>query len=242
MFEYEGPARVAASPERIAAYEDARTSCTPTEDVRRLVSRHLDAAIGHLPVLTGSLSLDDLSSLEPGHYVATERLSSKLLSYLPSCRPDGEVGIVRIGGKRILTVSDVEQVSLPEELASLQGRRLFGLDFHSHPGNDAGSRQPSVFDLSAVECTVDGYAYIACEAGLVEFHRPGPLPGGYSSTLDSGRAWAHWIREDLKLNEASYNRIGGWELKSRFYEEFFGMHTIPWSDSRKIEKIWKEKG
>jgi len=110
---------------------------------------------------------------------------------------------------------------------------------HSHPGDDPGSEQPSDDDIFLLDTTIDNSQYIISNAGLIEYHLPENLPGGYpaSETYNLHPAWRHWIVNDLKLSEAEYVKKGGWELRKEFYEKFYGMRTIPWDYTMEIEAI-----
>ena len=108
---------------------------------------------------------------------------------------------------------------------------------HSHAGLGPDIEQPSYHDLYQLNSSTDGYNYIINKNGLVEFHLPEQLPGGFTHLFEQQEAWTYWITQELKLTEDEYEKIGGWELKKQFYELYFGLRSIPWDDEEAIERI-----
>lgn len=126
---------------------------------------------------------------------------------------------------------------LPNTLASIQHSRVFQFDLHSHPGEEALAYVPSIEDGSFLDSTVDGKLHISAKAGLVELSLPQSLPGGFKNLYEIHQAWALWITEDLKLNEAGFERIDGLVLMNQFFRTFFTLRIIPWQNSSEIETL-----
>lgn len=213
------------------------------EDLRKAVRSNLDATVDLIsPLPTPDITLSSLEGLKPGTYALKQRPSVELLRQLTEYKNgSGEVGLICINGKWLISLNESLNTHLPNILTAIQHDGIFQADIHSHPGDDPGSEQPSDDDIFKLDSTIDGRNYILSRAGVIEFQRPRDLPGGYTKIHDAHKAWTYWIRKELKLTEDKFDKRGGWELKRKFYETFFRLRVIPWENISEIEEILSSK-
>ena len=213
-------------------------SCS-RDEIKEAVLNHLEATLDLIPGLPiGELNLKNLEQIDSGTYTLNERPPLAFIKELPKFKGGkAEVGLFCIQGKWLIFIGEKLEINLPVILASVNSEGIFQLDMHSHPATHPSAEQPSGYDIPELESTIDGYNYLIGEKGLIEFHLPAKLPGGYSKIYDHSKAWEYWILEELKLFEDEFNERGGRKLKRQFYENFFGLRIIPWENEEEIKRV-----
>jgi hypothetical protein len=208
-------------------------------ELRDAVLNNLGETINLIPLLPlDSIDLESLETVAPGTYRLYQRPDFDLLRELPLfAEGKREVGVFCIYGNWMITLGDGLRIDLPDTLKSIERDRLFQLDMHTHPGTDPGTEQPSDEDIHKLNSTIDGYQYIFNGKGILEYHLPHQMPGGFTDPIDVGRAWEYWVVQELGLSQEEYEEVGAWEVKRQFFEHFFGLKQIPWEDRSKIEAI-----
>jgi len=193
---------------------------------------------------TEQLSLSILEVLTPGTYRLSQRPSVSLLQQFPEFkRGNAEIGIACLDGNWIMAVGDTDtlRVSWDNSVSVFERHHLFQTQMHSQPGSDQRAFQPSDPDLLSLKDTINGVEYLITRAGLITYHMPDRLPGGFTSLNNLTASWEHWILKDLQLNERKFNKRGGDSWRQEFLEKFFGLRTIPWDSVDEIDQLLASK-
>ena len=209
-----------------------------TDELRDAVIHNIDDVLESIPeVDIERFDKETFERFPEGTYRLTKCPDAEMLSSKDIYGVKIEIGIHKINGYYLLTITHDLETRLPEYLSVLNGNGMFSLDLHSHPSGGEGSEQPAEGDIFQLGNSRDGRCCIISEKGLKVFSKPKNLPGGFKSYLEAEPAWRYWITQDLKISEEEFEKRGAWNLKREFYEKFFGLRNIPWEQKEEINKI-----
>lgn len=203
-----------------------------TRELKDLTYRNLDSALKVIPKVSGDVSPSNLETIPLGTYRLSGPPSPELLEYLPKFRKgNAEVGLHRIKGQWVITISREQRLELEQPLKSIEHTDAVEVDLHSHPGTSQEAKHPSFEDLDMLLSLHSRRIFIATHQGILELVNPPESP-----VESANQQWSTWVTRQ-GMNEEAFNREGSWNVLDRFCRERFKMRLIPWSDKSAVAAV-----
>jgi len=204
-------------------HEFMRDKDIPSDELRLVVLENLEDILSSFPEIDLS-NVEEISRLEDGTYQCKMPPDIPFLKNEKNYTSgDIEMGVFKIKGKWLFTVSHSLVTGLPDYLESIENDGLFDFDGHSHPGGEEeGSEVPGRGDVSKLKNTIDGYCHIMSRKGMKSFCLPHYLPGGFVSLDDAGKAMEYWKQNELHIDDSDGKNLSIGNYKKSFMKSFSG--------------------